>query len=143
MQVFRMHGISYKAFDTAGALLHPGRWHSRGTRVVYAAEHASLATLETLIHAGGRRIPPRAMTRIHFPEDLLIESAPWIEMPASQTFGDAWVREGRSAVLRVPSIAVNWMESNFLLNPAHSDFPRIQHGIAERFHFDPRFFLAM
>jgi len=63
-------------------------------------------------------------------------------MPASQTFGDAWVREGRSAVLRVPSIAVNWMESNFLLNPAHPDFPSIQHGIAERFHFDPRFFLA-
>ena len=142
MVVFRMHGASYEVFDTAGGFLQPGRWHSRGTRVVYAAEHASLAVLETLIHAGGRKMPPRAITQIRFPDDLSIESASWIEMPASQRFGDAWVNEARTAVLRVPSVAVNRMESNFVLNPHHPDFPRIQHEAAEEFVFDTRFSLS-
>ncbi len=143
MVVFRMHGTTSGVFDTYGAWLQPGRWHSRGTRVVYAAEHVSLAALETLIHAGGRKIPPRAFTRINIPDDVYIESASWMEMTDSQAFGDAWVKEARSAVLRVPSIAVNRMESNFVLNPGHPDFSRIANGPAERFVFDPRFFLAM
>jgi RES domain-containing protein len=143
MIVFRMHGISHGPFDTSGAFLQPGRWHSAGSRVVYAAEHASLAVLETLIHAGGRKMPPRAITQIHIPEDLAIESAPWMEMPASQAFGDAWAKEARAAVLRVPSIAVNRMESNFVLNPRHPDFSRLRHDPPEPFLFDPRFFLAL
>lgn len=142
MIVFRMHGIFLRVFDTTGAFLYGGRWHSRGTRVVYAAEHLSLAVLETLIHAGGRKMPPRAISRIHLSDDLSIESAPWMEMPVSQAFGDAWVREARTAVLQVPSIAVNKMESNFVLNPSHADFPRIQSSAPEPFVFDPRFFLA-
>jgi RES domain-containing protein len=142
MIVFRMHGVSYPAFDTTGSILQPGRWHSAGTRVVYAAEHASLAVLETLIHSGGRKIPPRAMTWIDIPDTVRIESASWMEMPDSQQFGDRWVKEARSAVLRVPSIAVNRMESNFVLNPRHPDFPVIPHGVPEPFEFDPRFFLS-
>ncbi len=58
----------------------------------------------------------------------------------SQTFGDTWVSEARSAVLRVPSIAVNRMESNFVFNPGHPDFARIQAYSPERFVFDPRLF---
>ena len=142
MIVFRMHGVSLRVFDTTGAFLYAGRWHSRGTRVVYTAEHLSLAVLETLIHAGGRKMPPRAVTRIRIPDLLSVESAPWMEMPDSQAFGDAWVKEARSAVLRVPSIAVNRMESNFVLNPGHPEFPHIQHKAPQEFVFDPRFFLA-
>src|SRR6476660_501940 len=141
MNVFRMHAISHDVFDSTGSFLQPGRWHSAGTRVIYAAEHVSLAVLETLIHAGGRKIPPRSLTRITIPDDLAIESTPWMETPASQAFGDAWVREARSAVLRVPSIAVNLMESNFVFNPAHADFARIGRGPSEEFVFNPRFFL--
>jgi RES domain-containing protein len=142
MIVFRMHGISHAVFDSMGSFLQPGRWHSQGTRVVYTAEHASLAALETLIHAGGRKIPPRVITMVHLPDNLSIESAPWMEMPASQAFGDAWAREARTAVLRVPSVAVNRMESNFVLNPGHPDFQRIHHDRPERFLFDPRLFVA-
>ena len=140
MEVFRMHGAAFGVFDTNGAFQYPGRWHSRGTRVVYAAEHASLAALETLIHAGGRKIPPRILTRIHIPDGVPIESRPWVELPDSQTFGDAWVREARTAVLRVPSIAVNGLESNFVFNPRHPDFPQIQHDPPAEFVFDLRFF---
>lgn len=143
MDVFRMHGISHTVFDTTGAFQQPGRWHFRGTRVVYAAEHVSLAVLETLIHAGGRKMPPRAITRIHIPPAVSIESAPWMEMPDSQAFGDAWIQEARTAVLRVPSIAVSQMESNFVFNPRHPEFLRIQHDVSTEFVFDPRFFLAI
>ena len=140
MIVFRMHRPSAGPFDTTGAFLVPGRWHSAGTRVVYAAEHVSLAALETLVHAGGRRFPARAITRIVLPDDLEVESAAWIEIPNSQHFGDEWARARRSAVLRVPSGVVNGMELNFLLNPAHADFPRIQFDPPREFEFDPRFF---
>jgi len=140
MIVFRMHSAAYRVFDTTGAYLLPGRWHSAGTRIVYASEHASLAVLETLIHAGGRRMPSRVITRIEIPDGLEIESADWREMPESQDFGSKWVRELRTAVLRVPSIAVNQMESNLVLNPAHPGFSRIKAGSPREFVFDPRFF---
>ena len=89
MFVFRMHDGDRPAFDTTGSFLYPARWHSAGTRVVYTAEHASLAVLETLIHAGGRKMPPRMISRIQIPVDVFIELAQWMEMPDSQAFGDA------------------------------------------------------
>jgi RES domain-containing protein len=140
MIVFRMHDPRFAVFDSFGSAIFGGRWHSRGTRVVYTAEHASLAVLETLIHAGGEEIPPRLITRIHIPDELPVETAPGMEMPASQRFGDLWVREARSAVLRVASVAVNRMESNFVLNPFHPDFSRIHHDPPQEYHFDPRLF---
>lgn len=143
MVIFRMHNRSHGAFDTKGATLQEGRWHSIGTRVVYAAEHASLALLETLIHAGGKKIPPRVITRITISDELLIERAIWMEMPHSQAFGDDWFREQRTAVLSVPSIAVNKLELNYVLNPYHSDFNQITHEEPEDFVFDPRFFLHL
>jgi RES domain-containing protein len=142
MIVFRMHAPIHLAFDTTGAFLHGGRWHSPGTRVIYTAQHASLAALETLIHAGGRKIPPRNIAQIEIPDTLAIESASWIDMPDSQRFGDLWVKEHRTAVLCVPSLAVHRIESNFVLNPAHPDFAQIRLSSSEPFPFDPRFFLA-
>ena len=140
MVAFRMHRSSYEVFDTIGSFRQPGRWHLAGAHVIYAAQHVSLATLETLIHAGGRKMPPRVITRIHIPDDLSIESAPWMTMPNSQGFGDIWMREERTAVLRVPSVVVNRMESNFILNPRHAEFSRIRSDQPEEFVFDPRFF---
>jgi RES domain-containing protein len=139
--IFRMHSNSLAAFDTRGATLQQGRWHSIGTRVVYAAEHVSLAVLETLIHAGGTKIPPRVMTRITVPDELPLERAAWMEMPHSQAFGDDWFREQRTAVLSVPSIAVNKLELNYLLNPHHPDFSQITQQEPQDFVFDPRFVL--
>lgn len=141
MVIFRMHSKSRDAFDTKGATLQEGRWHSIGTRVIYAAEHASLAVLETLIHAGGKKIPPRVMTRITVPDELPIERAAWMEMPHSQAFGDDWFREQRTAVLGVPSIAVNKLELNYVLNPQHTDFSQITREEPQDFVFDPRFVL--
>ncbi len=140
MIVYRMHRIGSGAFDTTGSFLFSARWHLAGIRVVYAAEHASLAALETLIHTSQRAVPNKAMTEIQIPEDISIESSQWMEIGQSQIFGSDWVRSARTAVLKVPSKAVNLMESNFLINPEHRDFARIRPGSTRDFAFDPRFF---
>ncbi len=137
--IYRMHSTAFAASDSAGAMRAPGRWHSQGTRVVYAAEHISLALLETLIHAGGRKLPPRSLTRITVPAAVAVEATKWLDEPASRAFGDAWVKSLRTAVLRVPSVAVNRLEDNFVLNPAHPAFQKLRFGKAELFTLDPRY----
>ncbi len=137
---YRLHRPGQSPFDTIGSRLAEGRWHSRFTEVVYAAEHASLAVLETLVHAGGRRIPPRSLSRIHIPSQDLIEIAGWLPFPASQVFGDTWVRERRTPLLSVPSAPMQQLERNLVVNPAHPDFARISANPAIPFTFDPRLF---
>jgi hypothetical protein len=86
------------------------------------------------------RYHPGAMAQIQIPRGGSIESATRFQMPDSQAFGDRWVREMRSAVLRVPSVAINGMEWNVVFNPAHSEFQKIELLNSEEFIFDPRFF---
>jgi RES domain-containing protein len=140
--IYRMHGPGYAVFDSNGAALRAGRWHLRGTRVAYAAQHVSLAALETLVHANSQTLPPKALTEIDVPDSVAIEHAGWMELPDSQAFGSQWVREARTAVLAVPSIVVERMELNFVLNPAHPEFRQVTHGPAMPFVFDGRFFPA-
>ena len=140
MYVYRMHRISSGAFDTSGAFLYSGRWHSAGTRVIYAAQHVSLAALEILIHSSRRPVPDMLMTEIEIPDQMSIEQTEWMEMDQSRRFGSEWVQCGRSAVLRVPSKAVNWLEFNFLINPVHADFQRIRQAVSHDFALDRRLF---
>ena len=142
MDVFRIHGAAYDVFDTTGTALYDGRWHTRGVRLVYAAEHISLAALEVLIHAGGKKLPPKVLTRIHLSEGIGMEDAPLLDLAGSLAFGDRWLQQKRTAILRVSSVAVNGLELNFLLNPLHPEFRHIGRGRAEEFAFDGRFFVA-
>jgi len=59
--------------------------------------------------------------------------------PASQQFGEAWIKEARSAVLAATGIVLNKFESNFVLNPGHPDFAGITHEASQDFVFDRRF----
>lgn len=64
----------------------------------------------------------------------------WRQLPAppsTRELGSHWVAESRSAVLRVPSIVVDG-EFNYLLNPRHPDFARLEIGELRLFSFDPR-----
>jgi RES domain-containing protein len=142
IELYRIHGAAYDVFDTTGTFLFDGRWHTRGTRLVYTAEHASLAALEVLIHAESKRFPPKILTRIHLPEDLPIETTSALDFAASQRFGNRWIEENQTPVLRVPSVTVNELEFNYLLNPAHRLFRAIKHDKPIAFPFDQRFFHA-
>lgn len=57
--------------------------------------------------------------------------------PGLKEIGDAWLREGLSAVLEVPSAVVP-MEMNYLLNPEHPKFGQVAFGQMARFSFDER-----
>lgn len=57
--------------------------------------------------------------------------------PSTREFGSRWAAESRSVVLRVPSIVVDG-EFNYLLNPRHPDFARLEIGEPRPFSFDPR-----
>jgi RES domain-containing protein len=66
----------------------------------------------------------------------------WDALPygrESQVFGHQWIEREESVVLRVPSI-VNRLEFNYLINPSHPDFARIEVGVPIPFPVDPRLF---
>jgi RES domain-containing protein len=135
-----------RAFTGEGAQRTGGRWNSAGVALVYASEHKSLAVLEMLVHLDLQDAAHYLTFPLEFDEALIERWPPgrltpgWREeMPAraSRPLGDAWVREGRSAVLAVPS-AIIPEELNYLLNPAHADFRKIAIGKPVPFTFDPR-----
>lgn len=136
-----------EAFSGEGAWRYGGRWNSPGTRIVYVAEHASLAVLEILVHLEtGLPLADYSLIEVVFEETLIerVEQGDlpsnWRNSPApadTMAIGDTWVRESRSAVLQLPSAVVP-IEQVFLLNPAHSSFERIQIGEPQGFTFDPR-----
>ena len=133
------------AFDGEGARIAGGRWSSPGTRVVYTAGSASLATLEMLVHL--ERSEPLAAYVIlacEFDEALISEPEDlpedWNLIPttaAVQRVGDAWAHSNASAILRVPSVIVV-DEFNYLMNPLHPDFSKVSIDEFRPFSFDSR-----
>jgi len=134
------------AFVGEGARLHAGRWHEQGTPVVYTAESRSLAALEFFFHFEFENAGIDLVTIPAEIPDLRLISEP-DELPsgwnsetipaATQALGTRWLREGRSALLKVPSVLVSG-EHNYLLNPKHPDFGKIRIGDPEPFRFDGR-----
>jgi RES domain len=64
----------------------------------------------------------------------------WRRYPAPRTLvdlGTRWADDTTTAILVVPSAVIPG-ESNYLLNPRHSDFTKIRVGQPEPFSFDPR-----
>ncbi len=135
-----------KAFSGEGAFRYGGRWNSVGTRMVYLAQTHSLAALEILVHLPNGAPIIFSTFRLTIPDKLVEalrkEDLPedWQSEPTgtdTQMLGDEWVRESRSAVLAVPS-AIIPAETNYLLNPLHSDFAKIKIDPEAPFAFDPR-----
>ena len=139
-----------RPFDGEGAYLFGGRWSSAGTRIAYTAEHLSLAMVEYFIHIDSDNPPtdlviataqiPDTVSRTAISPRQL--PATWRRSPSPPElteFGDRFVREGRVAMLIVPS-ALAPAESNWLINPRHPEFLRIRAGGVEPFEYDQRFF---
>lgn len=135
------------AFNGEGARLFGGRWNSRGTPLIYTAESKSLAALEILVHLESPDLLQKfVFFEVKIEEALLSYLDPaslpenWREDPppaAAQHMGDDWAGSARSAVLRVPSAIVPG-EFNYLLNPRHPDFGKLQIGKPQSFLLDHR-----
>jgi RES domain-containing protein len=152
MIAYRIADARHPIFDPTGAMLRGGRWNSIGQRVIYAAESYAGAMLEVLVHAN-LSVPPKnhRVVRITIPEPVKIETlqtsglAGWNseDLTASREFGDKWLKEMRTAVLRVPSVITEGRESNILINPLHSQFPIILADEPEPIRWDIRLFIGI
>jgi RES domain-containing protein len=133
-----------------GGLRADGRWHRRGRPVVYAAETAALAALDVLVHLdlSPELLPADyVLLRIAWRPDVAITELGVDDLPAGwaaaegaaacRELGDAWLRRGTTALLRVPSAIVP-VERNLLLNPRHPDRTLFQVVRIEPFSFDSR-----
>lgn len=140
--------LAKTAFSGEGARLYGGRWNRKGVRMVYTAGSQSLAMLEMLVQ--DERLRARyTMIPATLPKNLKIERITPKQLPADwrslaareqlQAIGTEWARRGSSAVLAVPSAVIS-AETNYLLNPLHPSFAKIETGEPMDFITDFRLF---
>ena len=135
------------AFYGEGARRYGGRWNHKGVAMVYTAASVSLAALELLVHLDSARLLDRFFcVPVDFDDglcrkvDISVLPENWNAHPpsrATRDIGSEWIRRSSSPVLAVPSIPIP-LETNYLLNPAHPDYPTLQIGSPQSFQYDPR-----
>jgi len=110
--------------------------------LLYAAADPALAVLEVRVQLD---LPPDLVPRdyvlveIDF-DALAVESLS--EMPADpRAYGDTWLYERRTPLLRVPSVIVA-ESANLLFNPAHAAASAARIVRKRSFSFDPRLWLS-
>ncbi len=143
MLAWRLCRAPFADLTGEGARRYGGRWNRPGRPVVYAASSAALALLEVRVHLD---LPPELL-----PDDYLLLTVDLSDLGIEEVavlpgdpaaFGDAWLRERRSAVLQVPSLIVP-ESPNLLLNPAYPDAARASIIAKRRFVFDRRLWLPL
>jgi len=131
-----------------GAKLFGGRWNHRGTAVVYTSETRALATVEFLVHLSLSNAPRGLMiATIEIPDSIVPEEVPrgslprgWRDYPPPREvaeLGTRWAKSNKSLLFRVPSAVVE-QEYNILINPLHSEMPKVVLREVEAFEFDKR-----
>ena len=154
MYLWRLSEADFaERLDGGYALLHDGRWNSRGRPVTYCATGPALCLLERLVHINdASRLPQEStLVQYHAPDDIALDALPLDELPtrwrydenATRSIGDAWLEARSGALLAVPSVVVPIAASddrNVLVNHRHPDAGRISIAGTERFEFDPRLF---
>jgi RES domain-containing protein len=127
--VFLWRISNHHSLEGDGALRTPGRWHTRGGRVVYCAQSPAAALLEILVHfeIDIQDLPVRyRWLKIQVPDDVQFERVSVDDLPkdwperteVTRALGDGWLTKGSAALLSVPSAIVP-ETFNVLLNPAH------------------------
>ena len=110
----------------AGGLRVAGRWHLKGSLVVYTSEHPAVALLESCVHTATNDVPKTyTLLRIEGPDisapSVKLEDLPkdWMErVSVTQALGSEWLSKNDAPLLRIPSVIVPYAW-NFLFNPLH------------------------
>jgi RES domain-containing protein len=136
------------AFTGEGARICGGRFNSEGIPAVYCSGSLSLAILEILVQTDDRSYFDDCVRfYADIPETLIFEPngdelpKNWDTIPygkSSQMFGDRWIEEEKSAVLKIPSVVVP-VEHNYVINPHHPGFEEIVISGFENLKLDSRF----
>ncbi len=132
-----------------GARLYGGRWNTPGHSMVYMCQEASLTVLEVLVHLDlSTELIPNDYVLMQIDlsvikgrrnQKVLEEGPTFNNEKKSQAFGDKWIKEKRSLLLRVPSVIVPH-SFNLLLNPEHVLAKQIPKPVITAFNLDSRLF---
>lgn len=150
MRLWRIVTGPHPVWSGEGARLFGQRWNPPGLAAIYTGTSFALCLVEVLVHAN-RKTPPSAARCVvaEVPEEVSRERFDparhpgWddpFETSVAQDFGDAWLREARSALLVVPSVVTGGRDDNVVVNPAHPDFSRVRVGAEQAVRMDPRIF---
>ena len=148
MKVYRISKCEFISdLQGTGAARYSGRWHSKGTYILYTAGSPSLALLESVVHLSNIVVASYCMICLSVPEDkiktIAAEELPanWFVNPPAdilKRIGDEFIRENKFLVLKIPS-AIMPEESNYLLNPGHPDFKEVTEVYTRAIPIDERF----
>jgi RES domain-containing protein len=134
MLVYRITHKNYSTVLYASGI--KGRWNGAGNKVIYCAESIPLAFLENMVRRQGVGFNNDfKIMIIEIPETLSITSIAVSDLKEGwrdfrdysfcQPIGDEWYKEGKTAVLKVPS-AVLPECFNYVLNSEHTDYKKIK-----------------
>jgi RES domain-containing protein len=127
-----------------GGASRSGRWHQRGTPVVYCSDHPSTALLEVLVHIDLEDFPASyTLLKIACPDDLAVQAigskeVDFADLEETQTFGNNLLREGKICLFSVPSVIMPEAR-NILINPKHKAAGQIRIETIATYPFDQRF----
>lgn len=139
MRIWRIS--NFTDLSGRGGLLVEGRWHFRGTPVVYCTDHPSTALLEILVHTTRHTVPDTyQLIGISVPDAVTVfEPAVqdgWDnDLEFTRRLGADFLKSNQHALMKVPSVIMP-KASNYLLNPQHPDAPRVAIAETYRYPFD-------
>lgn len=117
-----------------GAAKFSGRWHSKGTYILYTAATPALALLESVVHISKIPAEDYCMLCLEIPSDRILsideKNLPnnWYNNPFPSSLaqiGDHFIRQNEYFALQLPS-AIMPEDSNILINPGHKDFGKVK-----------------
>ena len=143
MKLWRVAHEQFADLSGTGGLHRPGRWHSVGRPIVYAAEHSALAMLEVRVHMdlAASYLSKFVMMKIDVQDDVQVDSidAEPGDEGATRALGDAWLVAAPTCVCRVRS-ALAPDAFNYLINPLHLEIGRVNLEAVAPLVFDARLF---
>lgn len=151
MIVYRLSRAKYSNdLSGKGAEIAGGRWNSKGIAFVYTGQTIALCMTEVAVHIPLGIIPiDYELITLEIPENEISElkktllPEDWKSFHNSystQSFGDDFVKNKTSLILKVPSAVVQG-EFNYLINPLHSKIKKVKIKKIETFSFDQRLFV--
>lgn len=152
MIVYRLAKEKYKNdLSGKGAEIAGGRWNSAGHAMLYTSESRALCTAEIAVHSPLGILPKDYyLVSIEIPDSIDIKGVTAAQLPgdwtlvphavSTQLIGDKFLKEGKYAVMKVPSVVVPG-DYNYLVNPLHDAFAKVKVKKTEQLSFDKWLFV--
>ncbi len=135
MKVYRISKCNFiNDLSGIGSATYGGRWNNKGTHVLYTAQTASLALLESIVHLSSIPTSGLCILSMEIPDNsfcvIEVEQLPkkWYCYPSPErlkNIGDQFIKQGNYLAMQIPSSIIP-EEFNYLINPLHPDFKKIK-----------------